>query len=91
MRAIGAQCSCQIYCIFIFVQSDLYYPRYLGVLNFGLKNRGIPRSADNRGIDNRNLTVLHISWAYQILASKTADNPVNRGLTVYPYTSPSLI
>ena len=22
------------------IQSDLYYPRYLGVLNFGLKNRG---------------------------------------------------
>ena len=22
------------------VQSDLYYPRYLGVLNFGFKNRG---------------------------------------------------
>ena len=22
------------------VQSDLYYPRYLGVLNFGPKNRG---------------------------------------------------
>ena len=21
-------------------QPDLYYPRYLGVLNFGLKNRG---------------------------------------------------
>ena len=30
-------------------------------------------------MNNRGLTVLHISWAYQILASKTADN---RGLTV---------
>ena len=39
----------------------------------GLKNRGQPRSTDNGG-----LTVLHISWAYQILASKTADNRVPR-------------
>ena len=36
-------------------------------------------SADNRGVDNRGLTVLHISWAYQILALKIVDN---RGLTV---------
>ena len=50
------------------LQSDLYYPRYLGVLNFGLK------TADNIG-----LTAFHRSWAYQILATKTADN---RGPTV---------
>ena len=30
-------------------------------------------------MDNGGLTVLHVSWAYQVLASKTADN---RGLTV---------
>ena len=34
---------------------------------------------DNRGVDNRGLTVLHINWAYQILASKAADN---RGPTI---------
>ena len=56
------------------IQSDLYYPRYWGVLNFGLKNRVSPRYADIRGVDDRGLTVLDISWAYQILASKTADN-----------------
>ena len=28
---------------------------------------------------NRGLTVFHISWAYKVLTSKTADN---RGLTV---------
>ena len=32
------------------MQSDLYYPRYLGVLSFGLKNRGLTRFADNRGL-----------------------------------------
>ena len=46
------------------LQSDLYYPRYLGVLNFGLTNRGLTRSTDNRGANNRALTVFHISWAY---------------------------
>ena len=61
-----------MYFVYIYIQSDLYYPRYLGILNFGFK------TADNRGVDNRGLKVLHISWAYQILASKTADN---RGLT----------
>ena len=30
-------------------------------------------------MDNIGLTVIHISWAYQTIASKTADN---RGLTV---------
>ena len=39
------------------IQSELYYPRYLGVVNFGLKNRRQPRSADNRGANNRGLTV----------------------------------
>ena len=24
--------------MFVYIQSDLYYPQYLGVLNFGLKN-----------------------------------------------------
>ena len=44
--------------------SDLYYPWYFGVVNFGLKNRGYSGSADNRGMGNRGLTVLHLSWAY---------------------------
>ena len=47
-----------LYCLIcISIQSDLYYRRYLGVLNFGLKNRGQPRSADNIGMDIRGLTV----------------------------------
>ena len=37
---------------YIFIQSDLYYPQYLGVLNFGLK------IADNRGVDNRGPTLV---------------------------------
>ena len=51
------------------------------------------RSADNRGVDNRGLTVLHISWAYQVLAQETADNRVPRiyrGPTV-PCFVPALI
>ena len=41
-------------------------------------------AADNTGVDSRALTVLHMSWPYQILASKTADErgADNRGLTV---------
>ena len=40
------------------IQSGLYYPRYWGVLNFGLKNRLSPKYADIRGVDDRGLTVL---------------------------------
>ena len=39
----------------LYIKSDLYYPWYLGILNFGLK------TADNRGVDNRGFNVLHIS------------------------------
>ena len=60
----------------MFIQSDLYYLRYLGVLNFGLKNRGQTRSADNGGANDRGLTVFHISRADRVLTSKTADNRV---------------
>ena len=44
----------------ITLQSVLYYPRYLVELNFGLK------TADDRGANNKDLTVFHItiSWAY---------------------------
>ena len=39
--------------VFYRVQSDFYYPRYLGILNFGLKNRRYTRSADKRGANKR--------------------------------------
>ena len=40
------------------IQLGLHYPRYLGGVEFRDKN------ADNRGVDNRGLTVLQNSWGY---------------------------
>ena len=39
------------------------------------------RSPDNKGANDAGLTVFHISWAYEDLAPKSADNG---GLTVLP-------
>ena len=46
------------------IQSDLYYPRYLGKVDFRSKNDELSRSADNGSTNNKGLTVLQKSWAY---------------------------
>ena len=48
------------------MQSDLYYPRYLGGVDFKAKtmiNKG-QRILDTRGMDNRGLAILQKSWEY---------------------------
>ena len=42
MDRLHLHCTQYTYTIHIYtvIQSDLYYPRYLGVPNFGLENRG---------------------------------------------------
>ena len=55
-KAYSIQLGCQCYPE---LQSDLYYPRYLGVLNFGLK------TADKRGPRIIEVQIIEV-WLYFI-------------------------